>query len=224
MHKLDTYSQRLLLTSSLLLLLSTLLLISAVTAQGLIYRGGDWLKYRITIDYRYGDQTQRCEIICTVRIENVNSTRVTSSADASVEKGGGLCSYFASGFTYGSTTVDVGGVKPESGRVLVDPSYTGSYSIEEGVDVEYYKGVLRKASVRQSFLGIEVSMSMELIDTSISELKSPATLTWLIPVAVIATLAAVVSVVVLILRRKTRAIETEVPIQTPPPPSSQPIQ
>lgn len=196
-----------------LVLLSMLLLLMVIAqafTQDLIYRAGDWVKYRMTIKGSYMTQTIDCAFSVRLNIDSVEDGVVTFTiVESSTEKGGDECRYITGGgFMAGyQTTISTRNAKPESGQIFIDPSYTGEYSFPEG-KISYHKGVLTKMTAEAYGL----SVSIELVDTSIPELKYQVIPPWIVLLVVIPVVVVVIVVVVILLLRKTRlegAIQTQ---------------
>lgn len=183
-------------------------------AEGTIYSAGDWLKYRIYTKAEFMNMTFECDFTIRVNVEKIDGSNVTlSSTVESVEKGDGMCSAMMSSFNSRST-VDVKQLDPRGGAIIIDPTYTGEYDIN-GIKVTYNKGVLTKLVGRSISMGIDFSIVIELIDTSIAELKGISILSIVLAISIILAVIviAIVTTIVMLKRIRKTAITTPT---TPP--------
>ena len=144
---------------------------ASASSADAIYRRGDWLRYGYTI--RTSNET--CVWVVRVTIREVNATHVRY--DAGLEgmvSGGRLCEGFTTLLALGlgfesANPVDLRVATPESRRVLINPNYTGTYSLGNST-VRYYRGVLvwYYEVATTPFVG---TTEIEVIDTSIDALK-----------------------------------------------------
>jgi large-conductance mechanosensitive channel len=149
----------------------------SASAEEVIYRPGDWVRYRYSV--RTSEET--CVWIIKVTIREVNATHVRYDAGLeSMVSGGKLCESLTSLLVIGlgfesATPVDLRTTTPESKRFLVSPNYTGTYTFGNAT-VRYYRGVLvwYHENITTPFVGTAEAV---IIDTSISDLKQFITVT-----------------------------------------------
>lgn len=215
------------LNKSLILMLLNLMILLMLSnnyyiyAQQPIYKAGDWLRYQVEINGTTPILMTRvkCSAVLHTTIEEVNESIVTISTDADIKERydvANFCENIINSLRYSQTsTIDIRKISPlEFGNMLVDPSYTGEYDIlrepSPGIvmrgKTEYYKGVLVKAMIRMT-VGedlADMSLSMELIDTSISEVKSRLMFPWIIVTVIIIMIAATIVVVIVVMFKRVK--------------------
>ncbi|MEM4869843.1 MAG: hypothetical protein QW081_05600, partial [Desulfurococcaceae archaeon] len=106
---------------------------------------------------------------------------------------------------------------PSSGRVLINPEYTGTYDCSAGgieCTVKYREGVLTELRVTSSYPGVEIKVTVNLVDSSVLEFSL-----WkiLLIIGIIAIPIVIVVVLVIFLRRKIKAMTSPLSPSTPPP-------
>lgn len=225
------YHYNKLIVISFLILILSLAITPYLYSQELIYKVGDWIKYRISIDYP--DHGINCIILVTIGIKNIDNTIVTFEAtEVKLEKGDEVCSYFVQSIklSLNRTSINVMNADPESGGFLINPSYTGKYNASTPFvigEVQYHKGVLVKLTNKYG----QNIINIELIGTSILELShqqsSPMPM-WIIAiVVVIVTVVVIIIVLVLLITMRKKVITAQPPQpaqlpQQPPPQSPSP--
>jgi len=238
-------------TKFLVIALLTLLLLlvpvfTAETPQP-IYKVGDYFTYKAKRTTTSRDETCTIEFngkIVVTSIEypyvyyNITYTNIKTSGNC---PSGGI---FSEGYTTtGLSRIDVKPVGPGL-DYFVDPSYSGDYSnstemwgVKMTATAKYKNGVLISGTMEYESSMVKSSISIELVETSISglipgsielvETSIPGLITswwsWIIIVAVIA--AVVVILLVLVLKKLRKPIQpTPVPPPTPPPITPQSTQ
>jgi hypothetical protein len=153
-----------------------------------IYRPGDWVRYRYVI--RTVNET--CTWVFRITIEWVNETHVKYSGGLEgLVSGGDLCRSLTTLLILGLSLesekpVELNTTTPASKRAIINPYYTGAYTYEN-TTVIYYKGVL-VSYYSNATTPVVGQYEVIIIDTSIEELKalltpttSPTTTTTLPP-------------------------------------------
>jgi hypothetical protein len=204
----------------LLLLIPTamfLLSASSMTNAEIIYKPGDWLLYRFTLNF----DGWECTYLYRVTVRNIKGTSVLYSFSfEKIEKGDdpSICRYrnlhaILPVRIEVPITSDISQEKPGSWKFFINPAYTGEYTTSTTI-VRYYKGVLTYLEERQETTGPGSELTrIELIDTSIQELKAlitpsgmSITMVGLILV-VLATLITVIAIFIVV-RRRHKTTET----------------
>ncbi|MEM4452591.1 MAG: hypothetical protein QW182_05240 [Thermosphaera sp.] len=187
--------------SILALFLSTPL--SAI-AESLVYREGDWASYKLTINMGGVECVYRVRL----SVKSVNDTvvRYSLALEEVVKQDEQKCQLAATllmlGLAFSSNIErNVSSLTPESRELLINPSYTGEYTVSNGFKTSYVKGVLTLLEGESTDI-IVTRIKVELVDTSISMVKPYQQA----PLLLIAGLmvAAVVTTLVLITRRLRR--------------------
>jgi hypothetical protein len=155
------------------LLFATLALSEYSTVLGeVIYRPGDWVRYRYVI--RTVNET--CTWVFRITIEWVNETHVKYSGGLEgLVSGGDLCQSLTTLLILGLSLesekpVELNTTTPASRRAIINPSYTGTYTYEN-VTVIYYKGIL-VSYYQNATTPVAGQYEVTIIDTSIEELKA----------------------------------------------------
>ncbi|MEM2077715.1 MAG: hypothetical protein QXH45_00385 [Thermosphaera sp.] len=187
--------------SILALFLSTPL---STIAESLVYREGDWASYKLTINMGGVECVYRVRL----SVKSVNDTvvRYSLALEEVVKQDEQKCQLAATllmlGLAFSSNIErNVSSLTPESRELLINPSYTGEYTVSNGFKTSYVKGVLTLLEGESTDI-IVTRIKVELVDTSISMVK----LYQQAPLLLIAGLmvAAVVTTLVLITRRLRR--------------------
>lgn len=168
-------SLKLLFPLSLILLsliISSALMQPTVYAEELIYKQGDWILYKEYVNLKAGNESYVCNITLKIVVVNVKDFLVNQSIKVESIEGSEACSTLFS-ITEHYQVSDVMEAKPENGGVFVHPQYTGRYNLTELEGyIEYYKGVLKYVEAMHVTEYYEMSLKVELVDTSIEELQS----------------------------------------------------
>jgi hypothetical protein len=198
----------------LLLLIPTaifLLSASSTTNAEIIYKPGDWLLYRFTFNYTVWE----CTYLFRVTVKNIKGTMVLySSSFEKKEKGDpSLCGYeiplpIRIEVPY---TSDISQEKPGSLYLFINPAYTGEYKISE-TTYRYYKGILIYHENRIETRGPDLSLRVELVDTSIQELKAlinPSGVTIAMIGLILVVLATIIiTAIFIVVKRRRKTTET----------------
>jgi hypothetical protein len=165
--------------SIVVLLFVTLALFEYSTVLGeVIYGPGDRVRYRYVI--RTVNET--CIWVIRITIEWVNETHVKYSGGLEgLVSGGSLCQSLPTLLILGLSLesekpVELNATTPVSRRIIINPSYTGTYTYEN-VTVTYYKGIL-VSYYQNATTPVVGQYELIIIDTSVEELKAlltPAT-------------------------------------------------
>jgi len=159
---------------SVLLLTALALLQPSIVFGEVIYKPGDWVRYRYVI------RTVNDTCIWTLRItiEWINETHVKYSGGlGGLVSGGSICQPLTALLILGlsletENPVELSTTTPASkpSRTIINPSYTGTYT-HENATVTYYKGILVSyyANATAPVVGRYEAIA---IDTSIEELKT----------------------------------------------------
>lgn len=198
------------LTAIALFSLATVHLYTEKTA----YSAGDWLKYRIYTKTEFMNVTFECDFTIRIDIEKVDDYSVTlTSSVESVKKESEVCRTMIMSFS-GRSTIDVKRLDPEKGSLLVDPVYTGEYDIN-GIRAVYNKGVLTKLAGKTASMGVDLSIVIELVDTSIAELKGATLLSILVVVLIIVAVVGVTIAITAVVLRSVKKTATLTPATQP---------
>jgi hypothetical protein len=137
-----------------------------------IYRSGDWVRYRYVI--RTVNET--CTWVFRITIEWVNETHVkyTGGLEGLVS-GGGFCQSLTTLLILGLSLesekpVELNTTTPASKRAIINPYYTGTYTYEK-TTVTYHKGILI-SYYSNATTPVVGQYEAIIIDTSIEELKA----------------------------------------------------
>ncbi len=203
----------------LLLIPTSLFLLSAssMTDAEIIYKPGDWLLYRFTFNF----DGWECTYLYRVTVRNIKGTNVLySQSFEKIEKGDDqlIC-------TYGNLatilpvrievpiTSDISQERPGSWKFFINPAYTGQYTISETTIVRYYKGILTYLEERPETTRRGSGLTrIELIDTSIQELKAlitPSGMSIIMIGLILVVLATIITVIaIFVVRRRHKTTET----------------
>ncbi|MEM1696453.1 MAG: hypothetical protein QXJ18_01945 [Desulfurococcaceae archaeon] len=205
----------------LVLLLIVTFVTPIVTAQAPPYKVGDWFKYRAEIEVSILGERASCWAEFKLEILEVNTAESRVEARVSLLNFGGneVCREAFSHFNpfYRETAIFSLTDHPSSGKVLINPEYTGTYDCSEGgieCTLKYRKGVLTDLRIRGSSLGAEIRVKISLVDSSVLEFSL-----WkiLLIIGIIAIPIVIVVVLVIFLRRRTKALSQQLSPSTPPP-------
>jgi hypothetical protein len=207
----------------LLLLISTaifLLSASSMTNAEIIYKPGDWLLYRFTFIYTDIYTRVECTQLERVTVRNIEGTMVFNSFSfEKLEKWDDpmICmeiNVLVSFALASSSISDISQARPERLKFFINPAYTGEYNINETTTIRYYKGILTYLEVRPKITGPGLSLiRIQLIDTSIQELKASITplgmsITMIgLILVVLATIITVIAIFIVV-RRRHKTTET----------------
>ncbi len=193
----------------LLLLIPTamfLLSASSMSNAEIIYKPGDWLLYRFTFNINGWE----CTYLYRVTVRNIKGTNVLySQIFEKVEKGDDplICNPLLPVRIEIPFTSDISQEKPGSLYFFINPAYTGEYKIGE-YTYKYYKGILIEKTAPGSVL-----TRIELVDTSIQELKASITPSGMsitmigLMLVVLATIITVIAIFIVV-RRRHKTTET----------------
>jgi len=155
------------------MILATLTLLHPLIVFGeVIYKAGDWIRYRYVI--RTANDT--CVWTFRITIEWVNETHVKYTGGLEgLESGGSLCQSLTTLLILGlsleaENPVELNTTTPASKRTIISPSYTGTYMLEN-TTVTYYKGILVNLHGNAT-APVVGQYEVAIIDTSIGELKT----------------------------------------------------
>ena len=200
----------------LLLLITTAMLLlsaSSTTNAEIIYKPGDWLLYRFTFNYSGWE----CTYLYQVAVKKIIGTKVLyTSWFEKKEKGDNpiICGVDIPIPVRIEVpwTSDISKEEPGPWRFFINPAYTGEYKIDK-TTYRYYKGILTYLEERREITGMGLTLTrMELIDTSIPELKaliapSGMSMIGLILIVVLATIITVIAMFIVV-RRRRKTTET----------------
>jgi len=204
----------------LLLLIPTamfLLSASSMTNAEIIYKPGDWLLYRYTFNFSGWE----CTYLYRVTVRNIKGTNVLySESFEKIEKGDDLLICRNSNLhailpvrIEVPFTSDISQEKPGSLYFFINPAYTGEYKISE-TTYRYYKGILIEKRREITGRGSELTR-IELVDTSIQELKAsitPLGMSITMIGIILVVLATIITVIAIFIVVKRRHKTTETPL------------
>jgi hypothetical protein len=193
-----------------------LLSASSMTDAEIIYKPGDWLLYRFTLNYYEWE----CTYLYRVTVKNIKGTSVLYSFSfEKIEKGNHpICTPLPLAREVPITS-DISQERPERwepGKFFIKPAYTGEYTINRTfatTTFRYYKGILTYFEERQETTEPSLRLRIELIDTSIQEFKASITplgmsITMIgLLIVVLATLITVIAIFIVV-RRRRKTTET----------------
>ncbi len=148
------------------------LLLSPMVLGEVIYKPGDWVRYRYVI--RTVNET--CIWVFRITIEWVNETHVKYSGGLEgLMSGGSFCQSLTTLLILGlslesAKPIEFNTTTPASKRTIINPSYTGTYTYEN-TTVVYYKGIL-VSYYSNATTPVVGQYEAIIIDTSIEELKA----------------------------------------------------
>lgn len=205
----------------LVLLLIVTLTTPIVISQALPYKAGDWFKYRVESEVSFLGERASCWAELKLEIIEVDTAENRVKARVSLLNVGGeeVCRGFLNDLSpvFQETAIFSLTDSPSSGGVLINPEYTGTYDCSEGgieCTVKYRKGVLTELRATGSYLGFEIKVTINLVDSSVLEFSL-----WkiLLIIGIIAIPIVIVVVLVIFLRRKIKAMAPPLSPSTPPP-------
>jgi hypothetical protein len=161
-------------------LLVIVLLSLVASSSSVIYKQGDWMRYR----YDYESGGKRCSWIVNVSITEVGGDYVVYYPRLEKMLSGGCredeaLMLLPTGWSR-PVQVNLSKADPSYGGFIVNPDYTGTYNFT-GRDMSlrpynysctYYKGILVERRGGFAIFGWTGVVNITLIDTSIPELKS----------------------------------------------------
>jgi hypothetical protein len=160
-------------------LLVLVLLSLAASSSSIIYRQGDWTRYRY--DYRSGDR--RCSWVVNVSITEVGKDYVVYYPRLERMLSGGCredeaLMLLPTGWSR-PVRVDLLKSFPDGGFVI-NPNYTGTYNFTDrdmslrpySLSYTYYKGILVERRGGFAVFGWTGVVNITLVDTSIPELRA----------------------------------------------------
>jgi hypothetical protein len=162
-------------------LLVIVLLSLATSSSSVIYRQGDWMRYR----YDYESGGKKCSWIINVSITEVGGDYVVYYPRLEKMLSGGCDEYEAlmllpTGWSR-PVQVNLSEADPKYSRgYVINPDYTGTYNFTDrdmsfrpyNYSYTYYKGILVERRGGFAIYGWTGVVNITLIDTSIPELKS----------------------------------------------------
>jgi hypothetical protein len=202
----------------LLLLIPTAMFLlgaSSMTNAEIIYKPGDWLLYRFTFNF----DGWECSYLYRVTVRNIKGTSVLYSLSfEKMEKGDDplICRPLLPVRIEVPFTSDISQERPGSASFfIINPAYTGEYNTST-TTFRYYKGILIYGILyreeRPEITG-KARLTIELIDTSIQELKALITPSGMsitmigLLIVVLATLITVIAIFIVV-RRRHKTTET----------------
>ncbi len=202
----------------LLLLIPTamfLLSASSMTNAEIIYKPGDWLLYRFTVNYNEWE----CIYLYRVTVKNIKGTKVLyTTSFEKIEKGDNpiICGYdilLTVVRIEVPFTSDISHEGPGPWKFFINPAYTGEYTDStyfRTTKVRYYKGILTYLEEESRFSSSLIRI--ELIDTSIRELKAlvtPSGMSIIMIALILVVLATIITVTaIFVVRRRHKTTET----------------
>jgi len=203
----------------LLLLIPTAMFLlgaSSTTNAEIIYKPGDWLLYRFTVNF----DGWECTYQYRVTVRNIKGTNVLYSfLFEKMEKGDDplICNPLIPVRIEVPFTSDISQERPGSWKFFINPAYTGEYTTSttfETTTFRYYKGILTYLEERREITGPGLRLTrIELIDTSIQELKASITPSGMsitmigLILVVLATIITVIAIFIVV-RRRHKTTET----------------
>ncbi len=198
----------------LLLLIPTamfLLSASSMSNAEIIYKPGDWLLYRFTFNISGWE----CTYLYRVTVRNIKGTNVLySQIFEKVEKGDDplICNPLFPVRVEIPFTSDISQEKPGSLYFFINPAYTGEYKNGK-TTYRYYKGILIE---RREITGPGSGLTrIELVDTSIQELKAsiaPSGMSITMIGLILVVLATIITVITIFIVVRRRHKTTETPL------------
>jgi len=202
----------------LLLLITTAMLLlsaSSTTNAEIIYKPGDWLLYRFTFDY----VGVECIYLYQVTVKSIKGTMVlyTFSFEKKEKGDEPICGYELPVPVRIAVplTSDISQERPGSWKFFINPAYTGEYKIDT-TTYRYYKGILTYREERRDTTGTGLTLTrIELIDTSIPELKAliaPSGMSITMIGLILVVLATIITVIAMFIVVRRRRKTTETPL------------
>jgi|GEM_PF-6591892 hypothetical protein len=204
------------LVALLVALLLPIPVLSLATPAGIIYKAGDWIRYKYVLKGKGIAGSVSCEWTIEVSIEEVNGLHVKYSIKEKPTSGDQLCSALDPlgilGLMEGEVSDDL---SSPHGFFLVNPNTTRTYVYHytyENLTYTYYKGVLVNCSVSSITPFVSTGQfDISLVDTSIGELRGTPTVLSIAEGLLV--IVVVISLVLFWVKRRRMA-------HPPPPPKS----
>ncbi len=209
----------------LLLLIPTVMFLLSASSMAnaeIIYKPGDWLLYRFTFIYTGTYTRVECTQLERVAVEKIEGTMVFNSFSfEKLEKWDDpmICMdihIFVSFALASSSISDISKGRPGLWKFFINPAYTGEYNINETITIRYYKGILTYLEVRPKITGPGLSLiRVQLIDTSIQELKAsitPSGMSITMIGFILFVLATIITVIAIFIVVRRRHKTTETPL------------